>query len=411
MTDADYPEKHPAGLHAPGLDAAGFDVTARRGAEDVVITGAAVTSAFGRGVEPLLSAALGGRPGFGPVRRFDVSGRRVGVAAAMSGAPLLVDELDRVIDEACDEAGLTPSLRADCPLYLAVHGDPDLPRARDGEDVAGAGTAGHSADAFAESVARRGGLSSVVRTYTSACVAASTAVADAAAAIARGRAPRIVVAAGYLVERDQFALFDAGRALASDGRVRPFSAHRSGLLLGDGVGAVVVESASAARRRGARVLARLAGWGRAGDAYHVCRPRPDGTGLGRAIAAAVRRAAIPTEAIGYVNAHGAGTAQSDVAEAAALHLALGERAETVPVSSTKSVHGQALEAGALIELILTLHALRAGRLPVNAGYLGPDPDCRLNLVLEQSPATAGDYALSLNSAFGGANTALLVGAP
>ena len=110
----------------------------------------------------------------------------------------------------------------------------------------------------------------------SACVAASTAVADAAAAVARGRASRIVVAAGYLVERDQFALFDAGRALASDGRVRPFSAHRSGLLLGDGVGAVVVESASAARRRGAEVLGRLAGWGRAGDAYHVCRPRPDG---------------------------------------------------------------------------------------------------------------------------------------
>jgi 3-oxoacyl-[acyl-carrier-protein] synthase II len=401
MTDADYPEIQPTGLHT----------AARRGAEDVVITGAAVASAFGRGVEPLLSAALDGRPGFGPVLRFDVSGRRVGVAAAMSGTPLLVDELDLVIGEACDQAGLTSGLRADSPLYLAVHGDPALPRAQDDGGAAGLETVGHSADAFAESAARRGGLSDAVRAYTSACVAASTAVADAAAAIARGRASRIVVAAGYLVERDQFALFDAGRALASDGRVRPFSAHRSGLLLGDGVGAVVVESASAARRRGAEVLARLAGWGRAGDAYHVCRPRPDGAGLGRAIAAAVRRASIRTEAIGYVNAHGAGTAQSDVAEAAALHLALGERAETVPVSSTKSVHGQALEAGALVELVVTLHALRAGRLPVNAGYLGPDRDCRLNLVLEQSAATSVDYALSLNSAFGGANTALLVGAP
>jgi 3-oxoacyl-[acyl-carrier-protein] synthase II len=323
----------------------------------------------------------------------------------MSGAPLLADELDRVIAEACDEAALTTARRADTPLYLAVHGDPALPRAQ-GTDMAG-----HGAEAFAESVAERSGLSDTVRAYTSACVAASTAVADAAAAIARGRASRIVVAAGYLVERDQFALFDAGRALATDGRVRPFSAHRSGLLLGDGVGAVVVESASAARRRGARVLARLAGWGRAGDAYHVCRPRPDGAGLARAIAAAVHRGSIRTEAIGYVNAHGSGTEQSDVAEAAALHLALGERAATVPVSSTKSVHGQALEAGALLELIVTLHALRAARLPVNAGYLGPDEDCRLNLVLEQSPATSVDYALSLNAAFGGANTALLVGAP
>jgi 3-oxoacyl-[acyl-carrier-protein] synthase II len=377
----------------------------RRGGEQVVLTGAAVSTAFGRGVQPLLEAAVAGRPGFRPVRRFDVTGRRVAVAATTDEAPRLDDELDRVIGDACGEAGLRREERADCPLYLAVHGDPDLPRASEADG----GRLG--VDAFAAAVARRGGLSESVRAYTSACVAASTAVADAAAAIARGRAARIVVAAGYLVEQDQFALFDAGRALAVDGRVRPFSAHRSGLLLGDGVGAVVVESASAANRRGASVLARLAGWGRTGDAYHVCKPRPDGVGLARAIGDAMQRASVGTEEIGYVNAHGSGTLQSDAAEAAALHLALGDRALTVPVSSTKSVHGQALEAGAMIELIVTLHALRAGRLPVNAGFLGPDEECRLNLVLEQSAATPGEYALSVNAAFGGANTALLVGAP
>src|SRR5437763_338125 len=89
--------------------------------------------------------------------------------------------------------------------------------------------------------------------------------------IARGQVERVVVAAGYLVEPDQFGLFDAGRALATDGQVRPFSARRTGLLLGDGVAAVVLESRSAAVRR--PVLAWLAGWARAGDAYHVWRPR------------------------------------------------------------------------------------------------------------------------------------------
>jgi 3-oxoacyl-[acyl-carrier-protein] synthase II len=287
-----------------------------------------------------------------------------------------------------------------------VHGDPDLPRAQGGEANE------HGAHAFARSAARRAGLSTeTARVYTSACVAASTAVADAAAAVARGHVSSVVVAAGYLVDPDQFALFDAGRALAPDGRVRPFSAQRRGLLLGDGVGAIVIESASSAHRRGAAVLVRLAGWGRAGDAYHVCRPRPDGAGLARAITAALQRGSIRPEAIGYVNAHGSGTEHSDTAEAAALHLALGESAETVPVSSTKSVHGQALEAGALIELIVTVHALRAGRLPVNAGYLGRDEACRLNLVLEAGQERPIDYALSVNSAFGGANTALLVGAP
>ncbi len=220
-----------------------------------------------------------------------------------------------------------------------------------------------------------------------------------------------MVAAGYLVEADQFAVFDAGRALARDGQVRPFSSGRSGLLLGDGVVAVVVEAAPAARARRARPLAVLAGWGRAGDAYHVCKPRPDGAGLARAITDALHRGRVGPERIGYVNAHGSGTPFSDTSEAAALHRALGDSAATIPVSSTKSVHGQALEAGALLELVVTIAALRAGRLPVNAGYLGPDETCPLNLVLDRAVDTGSDHALSLTTAFGGANTALLVGTP
>jgi len=100
-----------------------------------------------------------------------------------------------------------------------------------------------------------------------------------------------------------------------------------------------------------------------------------------------------------------------VAEVAALYRAFGPRAGHVPVSSTKSVHGQALEASALLELIITMLALREGQLPVNAGYLGPDEDCRLDLVVDQPRPASARYALSLNAAFGGANTALLVGAP
>jgi 3-oxoacyl-[acyl-carrier-protein] synthase II len=346
-----------------------------------------VFSAFGPGVEPLLQAALAGTAGFAPVERFDVASRRAKVAAVAPGSPELVRELIRSIDEACDGAGRTRSDRAECHLFLAIHGEP-----RGG------------ADAFAASIAAACGFAGA-RAYTSACVAASTAVADAAALIAHGRVQRVVVAAGYLVDADQYALFDAGRALALDGRVRPFSAGRGGLLLGDAVGALVLEAAG-----DAEPLARVAGWGRSGDAYHVCKPRPDGLGLARAIGDALHRGRVQPADIGYVNAHGSGTKQSDAAESAALRASLGEAAGTVPVSSTKSVHGQALEAGALLELILTIAALRAGRLPLNAGYLGPDDDCPLALVLEPASARL-DYVLTLNVAFGGANTALLVGAP
>ncbi len=379
---------------------------ARRGTCPVVVTGAAVLSAYGPGTEALLSGVLSGRPAFTTVQRFDVSGRRVRTAAAMPGSPELFTELTRAVREACDDAGLSPSDRARTPLFLAIHGDPAIARAPEADKP------GHGPEAFTAAAAGSYGLAQQgLRCYMSACVAASTAIGDAAAIIARGHADRVVVAGGYLVECDQFALFDAGRALADDGQVRPFSTGRRGLLLGDGVGAVVIESRESARARRAPSLARMAGWGRSGDAYHACQPHPDGHGMARAITAALQRAGIAAQELGYINAHGSGTAASDPAEANALRLAVGDAAATVPVSSTKSLHGQALEASGVLELIVTLLALRKGMLPVNAGFLGADDGCPLNLVLGEPLAAATEFAMSLNAAFGGANTALIVGLP
>lgn len=358
-----------------------------------------VTSAFGRGTETLLDGVSSGRPAFGQVSRFDSERCRVKVAAELPGAPVLAAELTAVIDDACDTAGLDHDDRAAAVLLLALHSDPVAARDPAASSVNGA---------TAAEVALRSGLPCPARIYATACVAASTAIADAAAMITSGRAGQVVVAAGYLVEADSFGLFDAGRALAGDGQVRPFSAGRRGMLLGDGAAAVVLEPAAAAHRRGAPVLARLAGWGRAGDAYHVCQPRPDGSGLARAISAALSRARVDGADIGYVNANGSGTAFADASEAAALHRALGGYAGQVPVSSTKSVHGHALEASALLELVVTVLALRAGLLPVNAGFLAPDAACQLDLILGAAREARPRYGLSLNAAFGGANTALLV---
>jgi 3-oxoacyl-[acyl-carrier-protein] synthase II len=372
----------------------------------VVVSGAAVLSAYGRGTEALLSGVLSGRPAFAPVERFDTTRRRVHVAAAMPGTPDLATEVARASREACDDAGLSAAMRSRSPLFLAIHGDPAIARAPEADQP------GLGPDAFAAAAAARSGLAADgFRCYLSACVAASTAIADAAAIIARGRADRVVVAGGYLVEADQFALFDAGRVLAADGQVRPFSAGRRGLLLGDGVGAVVVESQESARARRAPALARLAGWGRTGDAFHPVQPHPEGHGLARAITAALQRAGCGSRDLGYINAHGSGSAHSDPAETSALRLALGDAAGTVPVSSTKSLHGQALEASGVLELIVTMLAARKGMLPVNAGYLGPDEACRLPLVLGDALATTPEYAMSLNAAFGGANTALVIGLP
>ncbi len=357
-------------------------------AAPVGIAGLAAVSALGRGPQAQLAAALSGTAAFGPVGRFDVSRRRVGVAATLEQVDPLTTELAGVIEAACADAGLDARQRAGCPLLLAVHGHP-------------------AAGGWAATLAEQAGLAGAVRVYTAACVSASTAVADAAAMIGRGT-DRVVVAAGYLVEADQFALFDSGRALATDGAVRPFSAGRQGLLLGDAVAAVVLESPAAGAERAHAAAAELVGWGRAGDAYHPCQPAPDGRGMARAIEAALLRAGISAHAIGYVNANATGTLLSDTAEAAALHRALGTAGPRVPISSTKAVHGHALEASGLLELVITVLALQAGKLPVNAGYLAPDDSCELDVIVASPRPVSGPYALSLNSAFGGANTALLV---
>lgn len=368
----------------------------------VVITGLGVATAFGRGEGPLLDGLGSAESAFAQTTRFDARRCRVGVAAELAGQPKLGVELSGVIEQACRRAGLGAGDRADADLLLALHTDQDAARDPAASDVIGAAPA---------ELAAATGSRYPARIYTTACVAASSAIADAASMIGSGRATQVIVAAGYLVEADSFCLFDAGRTLASDGQVRPFSAGRRGLLLGDGLAAVVVESAWAADRRGADVLARLAGWGRSGDAFHVCQPHPEGTGLSRAIAAALNRAKVDGADIGYINANGPGTIFGDASEAAAIHRALGPAARSVPVSSTKSAHGHALEASGLVEFVVTILALRAGMLPVNAGFLAPDPACELDLVLGTPRQTRLSYALSLNAAFGGANTALLVAVP
>ncbi|MEV4614670.1 beta-ketoacyl synthase N-terminal-like domain-containing protein [Kitasatospora sp. NPDC049258] len=354
-----------------------------------VITGLATLTAYGRGAEQLWAGLLGGVPARTPVTRFDVGARRARYAATLPGDPDLTDELATLVDQACGQAGLTADQRAETPLLLARQPTGAVDRA----------TAGLAAAC---------GLLGLQRIHTNACAAAGSAVADAAALIALGEHPRVVVAAGQLVDATGFASFDSAGVLAPDGIARPFSLGRQGPVLGDGAGALVIEAPTEARRRGAAPLVRLAGWGQAGDAHHVARPHPQGLGIARATAAALRRAGLAPEAIGYVNAHATATPRFDPSEAAGLYRALGPHAHRVPVSSTKALHGHCLTAAGMVELAVCALALRHGLLPVNAGHLGPDPDCPLELVLDRPRPARVRHALSLSAGFGGTCTALLL---
>jgi nodulation protein E len=176
------------------------------------------------------------------------------------------------------------------------------------------------------------------------------------------------------------------------------------MVLGEGAAVVVLETLDHARSRGATPLAELAGFGQSCDAGDPVHPDPEG--MAAAIRAALRDAAMAPGEVDYVNAHGTGTESNDAAEARALHRALGPAARRVSVSSTKSLHGHALGASGALELVATLFALCEGVVPPTANWLGPDPQCDLDVTPNRARERPVAAALTSSFAFGGLNAVL-----
>jgi 3-oxoacyl-[acyl-carrier-protein] synthase II len=401
---------------------------------EVTVTGFGVRTAFGTGADALRRGVFAGVPSFAPTTRFDTGPYRTPMAGAAPDGPDAVEgwalrhALARCGTEALDMAGLPRDtetavllgIAGDCTSVTRHWRDAARPGAGSGGPDGSEGMAdplrARLADAvpalLAESLAGELGLTGPRLTFTNACVASAAAIIHGCRLISSGRIDAAVCAGGYLVEEETFGKFDSGRALSRDGMVRPFSADRTGLLLGDGVAAVVLESAEYARRRGARPLAGLVGWGAATDAHHIAQPHPEGVGLALAARQALRLAGDPDgRDLGYVNAHGTGTKYNDGAETRGLRAALPKRAESVPVSSTKSTTGHLLEAAGVVEFVITMLALSDGVLPPTAGFTAPDPECDLDYVPNEPRPADLRRALTINAAFGGANTALVLERP
>jgi 3-oxoacyl-[acyl-carrier-protein] synthase II len=187
---------------------------------------------------------------------------------------------------------------------------------------------------------------------------------------------------------------------------RPFDAERDGFVLGEGAGVLVVEALEHAERRGAPVLAELAGFGATSDAYHLTQPAPEGAGAARCMAAALADAGLQPTDVDYVNAHGTGTPYNDAAETQAIKSVFGEHARVLGISSTKSMTGHLLGAAGAIEAAYTVLALRAGVVPPTINLYTPDPDCDLDYVPHQARPLAARAALSNSFGFGGANLTL-----
>jgi 3-oxoacyl-[acyl-carrier-protein] synthase II len=246
-----------------------------------------------------------------------------------------------------------------------------------------------------------------------ACSASAHAVGDSFRLIQRCDAD-VMICGGAEAAITPLAVggFAAMRALstrndAPERASRPFDRERDGFVIGEGSGIVILEELEFARKRGAKILAELVGYGMSGDAYHIAQPAEGGSGAIRVMNNALRDAKVLPEQVSYINAHGTSTPVNDRTETLAIKKVFGERAAKLPVSSTKSMTGHLLGGAGGLEAGLSVLAIRDKILPPTINYEYPDPECDLDYVPNQPRKAEIEYALSNSFGFGGTNAALL----
>ena len=270
-------------------------------------------------------------------------------------------------------------------------------------------------NAPAAHVAMRHRAQGPVLTYSVACAASAVAIGEAAKSIACGEvdiaiaggAEAIIVPGVMLAWQAMHTLasFDARLPEEAATSVRPFANDRAGFVLGEGSVFLILESTERARARGAKIYARLAGWGYSCDATHLTKP--ESAGQVRAINSALRSAGLVPADVGYCNAHGTATKIGDVVESDALAEVWGNRVDDLHVSSTKALHGHLLGSAGALEAAITVMALRRRQLPPNMHCATQDPACRIRIVARNEMAAPSlDAAISNSFAFGGTNAVL-----
>jgi 3-oxoacyl-[acyl-carrier-protein] synthase II len=246
----------------------------------------------------------------------------------------------------------------------------------------------------------------------SACATASHSIAVSAMMLLSGEADVMIAGGGEAATRlNTVAGFGNARALARayhgdpTRASRPYDAERSGFVMGEGAGALVLETEAHAKARGATPLAYLVGWGMSSDAEHITRPHPDGLGLRLAIEAALRRADVAPADVGYINPHATSTPQGDIAEYQSMKQVFGDVLPQIPISATKSMIGHLLGGAGAAEAIAVVCSLRDQRLHPSINIDRLDPVFELDLVREARRADVR-YAISNSAGFGGHNCVL-----
>ena len=403
----------------------------------VVVTGLGAVTPVGKTAPETWRAAVEGRSGIDFIRAFDADGLPVRIAAEVDdfdptglASPKEVRRLDRNVLLALAagrEAVADANLNGYDPMrvgilfgsaiggFLGIMEQADTLRDRGPDRVSPYFIPNVLVDAASGQLAISLGIRGPNYAPVSACATGSHAVGEAAELIKRGDADAILaggteacihplILAGFTAMRG-LAAEDADPPKAS----RPFDATRAGFVMGEGACVLVLEELGQAQARGAQIYAEVLGYGTSNDAYHMAAPEPEAVGVGVMMKAALDRAGVEPERVGYVNAHGTSTPLGDAAETKAIKDVFGDHAYELAVSSTKSVMGHCFGAAGAIEAMMCVLAVRDGVLPPTINYRTPDPECDLDYVPNEARQVQVDVALSNAMGLGGHNGCVLLG--
>lgn len=414
----------------------------------VVVTGIGALTAIGNNIPEYLQGLQAGRSGAGPITQFDSEQFKTQFACEVKDwdpttrlDAKAIRRQDRytimalyTADEALEMSGLL-SVDADGKKSVAV--DPDragciwasgIGGLRSLEEQieifdAGNGTPRYNPFMIPRMIANMGAgyismeynLRGPSYATVSACASGGHALAAAADDIRLGRADVMVTGGSEaVVTKVGIGGFNSMKALSTRNddmatASRPYDADRDGFVLGEGAGAIVLESLDHALARGATILAEVAGYAASSDAYHISAPHPDGAGAKMAMINALMYANLTPADVDYINTHGTSTPLGDTAELKAIQLAFGEAAYDLNISSTKSMTGHLLGAAAAIESVACILAIRHNFVPPTINHFTDDPDIdpKLNLTFNKSIEKQIDVALSNTFGFGGHNSATI----
>ena len=403
----------------------------------VAVTGLGAITPLGNDAGATWSAAIAGESGIDWIRAFDASDYPVRVAgevkdwdATSVASPKEVRKLERNVllslgaaKEAMADAGMNgfDPTRVGIVFGTAIGGvngileQEEIRRERGPDRVSPNFLPNVLVDSASGQLAISLGITGPNYAVVSACATGSHAIGEGAELIKRGDADAVLAGGAEACMHPLIlAGFTAMRGLAIENEhpphaSRPFDATRAGFVMGEGACVLVLEDLDAARERGATIYAEVLGYGASNDAHHMAQPEPEATGVAHMMRAALQRAGVEPERVGYINAHGTSTPLGDLAETKAIKDVFGEHAHTLAVSSTKSMMGHTFGAAGAIEAMMCVRAIHEGVLPPTINYRNPDPDCDLDNVPNEARDAKVDVALSNAMGLGGHNGCVLIG--